>query len=93
MPVDSLLKSLQPPKDIRVAPIEIDFTVSRTTDAFQPPAGSELKLVAEAASALDMTRYVNFLAERPTIAHVHLLRHEILASEPARPYRGNKRDA
>jgi hypothetical protein len=87
LPVDALLKSLQPPKDIRVALIEIDLTASRAANDIARSAARTMKLVAEAGSGIDMTRYVAFLSDRPGIARAYLLRHEVVESEPAKPYR------
>ncbi|CAD5372848.1 conserved hypothetical protein [Rubrivivax sp. A210] len=76
----ALLRSLRPPRDIVVTLLALDL-VGRETAA---PAGAAeagaVKLVAQAGSSQDMTRYLGYLAGRRGVASAQLLRHEIEAA-------------
>lgn len=78
LPIAALLRSLQPPRDIRVAVLSID--------ASNAQAGG-VKIVAEARTAAEMARYVGFVADRKPFAAAYLTRHEIVETTQEKPYR------
>jgi hypothetical protein len=82
MPVAELLKTLNPPKDIRVSLLGIDLSDS-VSDTGLP----KLKLNAEALSGEDMTRYVGFLDGRRPFVQATLVRHEVMSAVSASPWR------
>ncbi len=93
LPWPALLRTLQPPRDIRVTLLGLDLTADAAADgagagraapsaaADAGPAGL-LKLDVEARDGADMTRYLSFLAGRDGVLAAQLLRHE---ADPARP--------
>jgi hypothetical protein len=86
LPFAELLSALQPPPDIRVGLLGIDLLASGSSAASMS-AGTSLKLSAEAASGAEMTRYVAFIADRRPFVAAYLVNHEVVAADPARPYR------
>lgn len=76
----ALLRALQPPPDIRVSLLGLDLAgaaVAADEPGAQPGAlAAPVKLDAQARSAQDMTRYLAYLASRPGLLGVQLLRHE-----------------
>ena len=83
MPVAALIGALQVPKDLRVALLSVDVSGASAL----PDGGATLKVVAEARSGAEMSRYVALIADRPPIAQAYLTRHEVQQSNPAHPYR------
>ncbi|CAN7322244.1 hypothetical protein [Rhizobacter sp. LjRoot28] len=83
MPVAALIGALQVPKDLRVALLSVDVSGASAL----PDGGATLKVVAEARSGAEMSRYVALIANRPPIAQAYLTRHEVQQSNPAHPYR------
>ena len=77
LPLDAVLVAIQPPKDIHVGLVGLEAAAGGPASEARPA----LKIVAEAPSAADMTRYVSHLAERRPFAQAELARHE-LATAP-----------
>ncbi len=82
LPVAKLLKALQPPQDIRVAVLSVEFSPET-----EKGAGSSLKLNAESRSGEEMVRYAAYVAERKPIIETNLLSHEIVENDAVQPYR------
>lgn len=82
LPVSTLLQAIQPPKDIRVAILGVEFAPGRGGDDIPL-----LKLVAESRSGEEMARYTAFLAERRPLVDAYLVSHEVTEGDPLRPYR------
>lgn len=102
LPVASLFKTLQPPKDVRVALIGVDLNAktgagsgaagganSGANSAAGNPAGGAgvLKIQAEAPNAQQMMAYVAFLDEQPLFKSVYLIKHEVTAASGEAAYR------
>jgi hypothetical protein len=85
LPIESLLRALQPPRDIRVA--VLGFDVTGGADKRADDAGSGIKIIAEAPTGAEMARYVSYVSERRPFSGAYLMRHEIVESAPERPYR------
>lgn len=88
LPITDLIKTLQPPKDIRVALLGLDVGgkgVGSESDGVN--AAGVLKIAAEARTPQEMTTYVAFLGDQPLFRSVYLVKHEIHAASPERPYR------
>lgn len=82
LPVSTLLRAVEPPKDIRVALLGIEFAPGR--------GGNEtplLKLTAEARTGEEMARYTAFLAGRPPLVEVYLVSHEVADTDSLKTYR------
>jgi hypothetical protein len=86
LPFAELLAALQPPPDIRVGLLGVDL-LAQGPAAASWIAATSLKLNAEAASGAEMTRYVAFIADRRPFVAAYLVNHEVVAADPARPYR------
>jgi hypothetical protein len=72
VPLPSLMRALQPPKDIRIALLGLELG-SAGADTSRPA----LKIGAEAPTSQDMTRYVAYLGERKPFTKAYLTRHEV----------------
>lgn len=82
LPVATLLRAIQPPKDIRVAVLGVAFSPERRASE-----GALLKLNAEARTGEEMVRYAAYIAERKPFYEAHLLHHEIAETDEVKPYR------
>jgi len=94
LPVARLIKTIQPPSDVRVALLALDLSGQQTADAASPaeastaaaatPSGA-LKIAAEAETAQDMINYLAFLNQQPMFRSVYLVKHEMAnaANAPA----------
>lgn len=82
-PFDELLRSLRSPRDLRVGLLSIDVAAGGPS----PGAAPVVKLTAEAASGDEMTRYVDWLADRKVFDRAHLLSHEVQESDGRQTYR------
>jgi hypothetical protein len=82
LPVSTLLQAIQPPKDIRVAILGVEFSPGRRSDDIPL-----LKLMAESRTGEEMARYTAFLAERRPLVDAYLVNHEVTEGDPLRPYR------
>lgn len=84
LPLPQLLRVLQPPRDIAVRLHALDLAPRGPEAGAGPAVDSSaralVKLSAEAPRSRDMTRYVDFLAGRPGMGAVQLVRHEVDAS-------------
>lgn len=78
IPVEGVLRAIQPPADIQVGLIGLEAFAS-DAQRFDGTAGRPLlKVMAEAPSALDMTRYVSYLGGRRPLTRAELLKHELI---------------
>lgn len=82
LPVGKLLAAIQPPADMEVALLSVEFLAARGGDD-----ASILKIVAETRVAGDMARYVALLPSRAPLVQAHLSAHEISENLPLQPYR------
>lgn len=96
LPVATLFKTLQPPKDVRVALLGVDLnakagaisgTVGAAGAAGSAGAAGVLKIQAEAPDAAQMMAYVAFLDEQPLFKSVYLIKHEVSAASGVAAYR------
>ncbi|MFM2086341.1 MAG: hypothetical protein RLZZ237_1210 [Pseudomonadota bacterium] len=86
LPVTRLIKTVQAPRDVRVALLGLDLNAQQGQDG-----ASVLKIAAEAETPQDMLNYLAFLNQQPMFSSVYLLKHEMgkdaNANTPAHPYR------
>ena len=82
LPISSILRALEPPPGIRVAVLSMETTGSSST-----AHASSIKIVAEARTGEDMTRYIAFVAESKPFTGAYLTRHEIDQASVEQPYR------
>lgn len=86
LPIATLLRALQPPRDIRVAllgiAVEPAGAANDAADGF-----ATLKLSAESASGAEMARYVGHLAGRAPLQRAYLVSHSVDETDTAYPYR------
>lgn len=81
LPVTRLIKTIQPPHDVRVALLALDLSGQQTQDAtdtaaIATPSGA-LKISAEGETAQDMINYLAFLNQQPMFRSVYLVKHEM----------------
>lgn len=88
LPVTRLIKTIQAPRDIRVALLGLDLNGQPAQDSadISTPAGA-LKIAAEAETAQDMINYLAFLNQQTLFRSVYLVKHEMNANAPDHPYR------
>lgn len=84
LPVTRLVRTVQAPRDVRVALLGLDLNAQQGQDG-----ASVLKIAAEAETPQDMLNYLAFLNQQPMFSSVYLLKHEMNsnANAPAHPYR------
>lgn len=82
LPVASLLRAIQPPQDIRVGLLGVQFEPARSMDGVQT-----LKVFAEARTGEEMARYTAYLASRKPLVDAYLISHEVAETVPLKPYR------
>ncbi|MDN2716425.1 hypothetical protein [Janthinobacterium sp. SUN120] len=82
LPVTRLVKTVQAPRDVRVALLGLDLNAQQGQDG-----ASVLKIAAEAETPQDMLNYLAFLNQQPMFSSVYLLKHEMNANAPEHPYR------
>ncbi|HEU4815252.1 hypothetical protein [Janthinobacterium sp.] len=86
LPVTRLVRTVQAPRDVRVALLGLDLNAQQGQDG-----ASVLKIAAEAETPQDMLNYLAFLNQQPMFSSVYLLKHEINsnanANAPEHPYR------
>lgn len=86
LPVTRLIKTVQAPRDVRVALLGLDLNAQQGQDG-----ASALKIAAEAETPQDMLNYLAFLNQQPMFSSVYLLKHEMSskadAGSPQHPYR------
>lgn len=88
LPIGDLIKALQPPKDIRVALLALDVGGKASGgDGVGAKSDGILKITAEARTAQEMTTYVAFLDDQALFRSIYLIKHEINATSPEKPYR------
>lgn len=78
IPVEGVLRAIQPPADIQVGLIGLEAFASDTQRSDGTAGRPLLKVMAEAPSALDMTRYVSYLGGRRPLTRAELLKHELV---------------
>jgi hypothetical protein len=71
LPIGAVLQALRPPRDIRVAVLQVE-----TSSAATGEAANLLKITAEAPSSAEMTRYVAFVSEQKPFMRAYLTHHE-----------------
>ena len=82
LPVTRLVRTVQPPRDVRIALLGLDLNAQQGQDG-----ASALKIAAEAETPQDMLNYLAFLNQQPMFSSVYLLKHEMHANAPEHPYR------
>ena len=86
LPVTRLVRTVQPPRDVRIALLGLDLHAQQGQDG-----ASVLKIAAEAETPQDMLNYLAFLNQQPMFGSVYLLKHEIIsnanANAPEHAYR------
>lgn len=82
LPVSRLIKTVQAPRDVRVALLGLDLNAQQGQDG-----ASALKIAAEAETPQDMLNYLAFLNQQPMFSSVYLLKHEMNMNTPEHPYR------
>jgi hypothetical protein len=87
MPISELIRSLQPPQDVRVAVLGFDVGGPHGGADSEGAASGTLKISAEARTPQEMTTYVAFLADQHLFKSVYLIKHELNATSPEKPYR------
>ncbi len=73
LPLPTILKGLQAPKDIRVALLGVEIGGKAGVSG----AATHIKLLAEAKNGAEMANYVAFLDDLPLFQSVYLQKHEI----------------
>lgn len=81
LPIEALLRSLQPPDKIQVAVLNVQ-TAAQSADG-----GSGLKIVAQALSSADMARYVAYVAGRKPFTDAYLTGHQEIRDAGETQYR------
>jgi hypothetical protein len=82
LPIGAVLHALRPPRDIRVAVLQVE-----TASATAGNAANTLKITAEAPSSAEMTRYVAYVSERQPFVRAYLTHHELLDEENTARFR------
>jgi hypothetical protein len=73
LPIEAVLHALRPPRDIRVAVLQVETASAATGDV-----ANTLKITAEAPSSAEMTRYVAYVSDRRPFTRAYLTHHELL---------------
>ena len=82
LPVTRLVRTVQAPRDVRVALLGLDLNAQQGQDG-----ASVLTIAAEAETPQDMLNYLAFLNQQPMFSSVYLLKHEMHANAPEHAYR------
>lgn len=90
LPIARLIKTIQAPRDVRVALLALDLNSQPSQDDgaaanSTTPAGG-LKIAAEAETAQDMINYLAYLNQQPIFRSVYLVKHETSGEGADRPY-------
>lgn len=80
LPVDAILDGLQPPKDISVGILNLDWKAGAS-------GSTPLMILAEADVPQDMVRYIDFLTSRSIYKSVLLKSHERVTAADRQTYR------
>lgn len=80
LPVDAILDGLQPPKDISVGILNLDWKAGAS-------GSTPLMILAEADVPHDMVRYIDFLSSRSIYKSVLLKSHERVTAADRQTYR------
>ncbi|WP_317203770.1 hypothetical protein [Janthinobacterium sp.] len=86
LPITRLIKTVQAPRDVRVALLGLDLNGQNTPEDGARAAGA-LKIAAEAETAQDMLNYLAFLNQQTLFKSVYLVKHEMNPNAPDHPYR------
>jgi len=86
LPITRLIKTVQAPRDVRVALLGLDLN-SQDGQAEGNRAAGALKIAAEAETAQDMINYLAFLNQQTLFRSVYLVKHEMNMNAPEHPYR------
>ena len=76
LPIEAVLQALRPPRDIRVAVLQVETSVATN----ERNAGNILRITAEGLSSSEMARYVAFVSERRPFVRAYLTHHEVTGS-------------
>lgn len=82
VPIDTLFRVIQPTKGVHVALLGLDLS-----DVSTDKRTAVVRVTGEGRSAIDMTAYVNQLAEIDLFESVFLTKHEIVETDSGNPYR------
>ncbi|MET3133421.1 hypothetical protein AAKU55_003711 [Oxalobacteraceae bacterium GrIS 1.11] len=85
LPITRLIKTVQAPRDVRVALLGLDLNGQGEADGAR--AAGALKIAAEAETAQDMINYLAFLNQQSLFKSVYLVQHEMNMTAPDHPYR------
>ncbi len=77
LPLPTILKALQAPKDIRVALLSVEMGGKAGAIGGANGSATQIKLLAEAKNGAEMANYVAFLDDLPLFQSVYLQKHEI----------------
>ena len=86
LPVTRLIKTVQAPRDVRVALLGLDLNGQGGPEDGSR-AGGALKIAAEAETAQDMINYLAFLNQQTLFRSVYLVKHEMNMAAPEHAYR------
>lgn len=86
VPIGPLLAALQPPRDLRVAVLDIDLLSGAEVKADEG-GGSTVRITAEAPTGSEMARYVTYVGGHKPFNDAYLTRHEIQATSGEPTYR------
>jgi len=78
LPITSLLRAIQPPRDVRVVLLGMDVAGRNM---------GVLKISAEARTGQEMATYVAYLSDKRIFDTVYLTKHEIAEHDPEQPFR------
>ena len=84
IPLGGVFQAIQPPRDIRVSLLGLEASAPAGGAGSAPTvAAPTIKVLAEAPTAADMTRYVTYLSGRVPLTRAQLVRHEVTADGKA----------
>lgn len=84
IPLDGVFLAVQPPRDIRVSLLGLEASAPAAGPGpTQAVAAPIVKVLAEAPTAADMTRYVTYLSGRAPLTRAQLARHEVITDGKA----------
>jgi hypothetical protein len=80
LPSTALMTALQPPPNLRVALLQVDFSGAAVDN-------TSVKVTAQARTSEEMTRYVSWIAQQKPFTAAYLSSHEITDGTPEKLYR------
>jgi hypothetical protein len=75
LPITALMTALQPPPNLRVALLQVDFA-----------GGAAVKVTAQARSSEEMTRYVASIAQQRPFTAAYLTSHDLVTGGPEKTF-------